>query len=199
MKFIRNSHYILGGVIIGGSIGHVFTDNPINSNNFDLKIKDVMHELKIKDVTHELKTKETNPKDACGTKKVQMSTVPAEVLLEVAVALTEGARKYGRHNYREIGVRGSVYYDATLRHLFSWWEGEDIDSDSDLSHITKAITSLIVLRDAMINEKWTDDRPPRICDRDFMKRFNLQTENLIKKYPNALEAYTEKSVQLKLE
>lgn len=189
MNFIRNSHYILGGVIIGGTITHVFSDNP-TIKSFDIP-KDFSFELRTTKVIPDLKTKDTNPKDACGTKKVQMSTVPAEVLLEVAVALTEGARKYGRHNYREIGVRGSVYYDATLRHLMAWWEGEDIDPDSDLSHITKAITSLIVLRDAMINEKWTDDRPPRICDRDFMKKFNLQTENLIKKYPNALEAYTQ--------
>lgn len=143
------------------------------------------------------KTKESNPKDACGTKKVQMSVVPAEVSLEVAVALTEGARKYGRHNYREIGIRASVYYDATLRHIFSFWEGEDIDPDSGLSHITKAITSLFVLRDAMINEKWTDDRPPRIKDRNFMARFNKLTENLIEKYPNALEAYTETNTKNK--
>lgn len=143
------------------------------------------------------KTKLSNPKDACGTKKVSMSVVPAEVLLEVAVALFEGARKYGRHNYREIGVRGSVYYDATLRHLFAWWEGEDNDPDSDLSHITKAITSLIVLRDAMINEKWTDDRPPRIKNRNFMTRFNKLTENLIEKYPNALDAYTETNTKNK--
>lgn len=142
--------------------------------------------------------KASNPKDACGTKKVSMSVVPAEVLLEVAVALFEGARKYGRHNYRDIGVRGSVYYDATLRHLMAWWEGEDIDPDSGLSHITKAITSLFVLRDAMINEKWTDDRPPRIKDRNFMNRFNKLTENLIEKYPNALEAYTETNTQNKL-
>ena len=105
--------------------------------------------------------KPTNPKDAVGIKKAPMSTVSAAVLAEVGVGMLEGALKYGRHNYRGVGVRASVYYDATIRHLFSWWEGEDIDPDSQLSHVTKAICSLVVLRDAMIQDKCEDDRPPR--------------------------------------
>ncbi|TXD58889.1 hypothetical protein FUT88_13525 [Ralstonia sp. TCR112] len=104
--------------------------------------------------------KPTNPKDSVGIRKAPMSTVSAVVMAEVGVAMLEGAAKYGRHNYRAVGVRASVYYDATLRHLFSWWEGENIDPDSGMSHITKAITSLVVLRDAMIQGKVTDDRAP---------------------------------------
>lgn len=118
--------------------------------------------------THEMLTchalegaKPSNPKDMVGMRKVPMSTVPANVLAELGVAMLEGTCKYGRHNYRAVGVRGSVYYDGTMRHLMAWWEGEDIDPDSGMSHITKAITSLVVLRDAMIQGKFTDDRPPR--------------------------------------
>lgn len=102
-----------------------------------------------------------NPKDLVGVRKAPMSTVPATVMAEVGVAMLEGASKYGRHNFRAIGVRGSVYYDGTMRHLMAWWEGEDLDPDSGLSHVTKAIASLTVLRDAMIQGKFTDDRPPR--------------------------------------
>lgn len=105
-------------------------------------------------------TKPSNPKDIVGVRKAPMSTVSAPVLAEVGVAMLEGACKYGRHNYRAVGVRSSVYYDATMRHLMVWWEGEDIDPDSGMSHITKAITSLVVLRDAMIQGKVEDDRPP---------------------------------------
>jgi hypothetical protein len=105
-------------------------------------------------------TKPTNPKDSIGIRKAPMSTVSAAVMAEVGVAMLEGAAKYGRHNYRAVGVRASVYYDATLRHLFSWWEGENIDPDSGMSHITKAITSLVVLRDAMLQNMVTDDRAP---------------------------------------
>lgn len=104
--------------------------------------------------------KPSNPKDIVGSRKAPLSVVPFPVIAEVGLGLLEGACKYGRHNYRAVGVRGSVYYDATLRHLGSWWEGEDIDPDSGLSHVTKAIASLVVLRDAMIQGKLTDDRPP---------------------------------------
>jgi hypothetical protein len=105
--------------------------------------------------------KPSNPKDVVGVRKAPMSTVSAAVMAEVGVAMLEGALKYGRHNYRAVGVRSSVYYDGTLRHLMAWWEGEDIDPDSGMSHITKAITSLVVLRDAMIQGKCEDDRAPR--------------------------------------
>lgn len=105
--------------------------------------------------------KPTNPKDMIGVNKAPLSTVSGAVMLEVGLAMLEGAAKYGRHNYRAVGVRASVYYDATMRHLISWWEGEDIDPDSGISHVTKAIASLVVLRDAMIQEKMQDDRAPR--------------------------------------
>lgn len=105
--------------------------------------------------------KESNPKDAIGVRKAPFSSMPSRVIAEAGVALLEGNAKYGRYNYREIGVRASVYYDAVMRHLIAWWEGEDIDPDSGLSHVTKAITALMVLRDCMIRENWEDDRPPK--------------------------------------
>lgn len=126
--------------------------------------------------------KATNPKDAVGIKKAPMSTVSAAVLAEVGVGMLEGALKYGRHNYRDVGVRASVYYDATIRHMFSWWEGEDQDPDSGMSHITKAIASLMVLRDAMIQSKIEDDRPPR--SEAFYAGLNEQATKLVERYAN---------------
>jgi hypothetical protein len=104
--------------------------------------------------------KPSNPKDVIGSNKVPFSTIPATVVTELAIAMGEGAVKYGKFNWRSEGVRSSIYYDAVLRHLIAWQEGEDIDPDSGLSHITKAIASLTVLRDAMIQDNWVDDRPP---------------------------------------
>ena len=106
--------------------------------------------------------KESNPKDIIGVRKAPMSTVSVPVLTEVGLGMLEGASKYGRHNYRVVGVRCSVYYDAALRHLFRWWEGEDLDPDSGvgLHHVSKAIAALVVLRDAMIQNRVEDDRPP---------------------------------------
>lgn len=124
--------------------------------------------------------KPTNPKDLIGVNKVPMSTVSAAVLAEVGVAMLEGAAKYGRHNYRADGVRASIYYDATMRHLMGWWEGEDIDPGSGLHHVTKAISSLVVLRDAMIQGAYTDDRPPRSVA--FYERLNAACETIRQRY-----------------
>ena len=135
-------------------------------------------------------TKETNPKDAFGVKKVSLSYVPTPVLLEMALGMQDGGGKYGRHNYRVIGVNGSVYYDAAIRHLMAWWEGEDIDADSGLSHITKAMTSLAVLRDAMIHGKFNDDRPPRSPD-GWVGDLNKMAAEIVDRYPNHLAPYTE--------
>lgn len=125
-------------------------------------------------------TKDTNPKDAVGVRKAPMSTVSAAVLAEIGVAMLEGAAKYGRHNYRAMGVRSSVYYDSTMRHLMSWWEGENFDPDSGMSHITKAITSLVVLRDAMIQGMLTDDRAPMSAN--FYERLNAQAAAIIDRH-----------------
>lgn len=133
--------------------------------------------------------KATNPKDAIGISKAPMSTVSAAVLAEVGVAMLEGASKYGRHNYRAAGVRSSVYYDATMRHLMAWWEGEDTDPDSGMSHVTKAITSLVVLRDAMIQDMCTDDRPPRSAE-FYARRNTLAAEVLARHADKSPRHYT---------
>ena len=138
-----------------------------------------------------MNSKDTNPKDAVGTKKVPFSVIPAPVLGEVGLALLEGARKYGRHNYRKAGVRASVYYDANMRHLMDWWEGADIDPDSGLSHVTKAIAGLMVLRDSMIQGNWKDDRPPKVKS-GWVQELNKKASEIIDKYPNAKEPFTEK-------
>ena len=127
-----------------------------------------------------MEVKDTNPKDAIGISKAPMSTVSAAALMEVGVAMLEGAAKYGRHNYRAAGVRASVYYDALMRHAMAWWEGEDIDPDSGMSHITKAIATLVVLRDAMIQDKFTDDRPPRSAP--FLPGLNDKAAALLAKH-----------------
>lgn len=138
-----------------------------------------------------MQTKDTNPKDAVGTKKAPMSTVSGPVVMEMGTAMLEGARKYGRHNYRVSKVRASVYYDAAFRHLIAWYEGEDIDPDSGMSHVTKALASLAVLRDAEINDQLVDDRPPK-AKADWKQNIQENVDDIFRRYPEAKEAYTER-------
>lgn len=132
-------------------------------------------------------TKESNPKDAIGSKKVGISVLSMPVLLEDAVGMTEGSCKYGSHNYREIGVSAKCYFDATIRHLFAWWEGENLDPDSGLSHLTKARSSLMVLRDAMIRGKMTDDRPTGT--NGFVQALNEKMLDVLRKHPNPVRPF----------
>jgi hypothetical protein len=138
----------------------------------------------------------TNPKDAAGTAKVGVHFVPMSVVSEVGLAMLEGHRKgYGGHNYRAAGVRASVYVDAIWRHLFQqWWDlGEDIDEASELSHVTKAIACLVVLRDSMLQDNMVDDRPIRSLAS--MDTLNSKAAILVAKYPNPVEPFTEKGMK----
>lgn len=103
-------------------------------------------------------TKE-NPKKLRGDGKPGLANLPVPVLLEVAKGMDEGEQKYGFYNWREVDIDVKTYYNSTMRHLMSWWNGEDIDPDSDIHHISKAISSLLVLRDSMLSGEVIDNRP----------------------------------------
>lgn len=126
-----------------------------------------------------------NPKDELGHKKARLSPIPAPVLFEMGLALSEGARKYGRHNWRITGVRASIYYDAALRHIMAWWEGQNHDSDSGQHHLAHALACLVILRDAERAGKLDDDRPPVTEDLDWLMEMNISASELVEKYPNA--------------
>ena len=142
--------------------------------------------------------KPSNPKDVMSLKKVPLlSVVPLNVLAQLALGLLEGALKYSRHNYRIVGVRASVYVDATARHLAQFWEGQDFDPDSkaNLHHIDKAIASLVVLSDSIKRGNWVDDRPPR-CDEhgNWIEESNKIAEQLVKQCSNPVPPTTQKLI-----
>lgn len=138
--------------------------------------------------------KDTNPKDALGIKKAPLSTLPTGPMYEVALAMLEGARKYGRHNYRVMGVKASVYYDATMGHLTAWWEGEDVDPASGLHHLAKAMACLAVVRDSEMMGNWVDDRPPRYPDASKLMRNHPAVGDILKRYPECKKPFTWHSV-----
>lgn len=123
-------------------------------------------------------TKPSNPKDIIGSRKIDFSLVPWTVIVCAAGALLEGALKYGRFNWRISGVRASIYHSALCRHIAKWWNGQDHDKATRVHHLDNAIACLIILRDAELYGKLTDDRPP--CpDPDAMARFIDGQEDLV--------------------
>jgi hypothetical protein len=139
------------------------------------------------------KEKDTNPKAAIGVRKTPFSVIPFDVIAELGNAMLEGSAKYGRHNYRAAGARASVYFDGTLRHLTQWWEGQDLDPDSGVNHVSKAIASLVVLRAAMLAGKFEDDRPPRVMTDADWDTSNATAATIIDKHAaKTPKHYTEK-------
>jgi hypothetical protein len=121
---------------------------PPNLPTFNERIKPVPEAIDPKEVA------------ASGEGRIPWQALPVRPLAGAALAMAEGAHKYGRHNYRRTTIKSSVYFDSTLRHFFAWWEGEDIDPKSGLHHIDKTIAGLLVLRDAQLRGMSDDDRPP---------------------------------------
>ncbi len=140
-------------------------------------------------------TKPTNPKDAIGSAKVPFDLVPDQVLGEVSLALLEGAAKYGAGNWRAAGVRASIYISAARRHLGAFREGQDIDPASGLSHITKAIAGLVVLRDSMLQGNWQDDRPIRAINPDWVDEQNKLGAAILARYPDPKRPFTQAAVE----
>lgn len=133
--------------------------------------------------------KETNPKDSVAVDKVPFFVLSGAFLTELALAMAEGALKYGAHNYREAGVKHTVYTSAILRHLLALMEGENIDPDSQLSHWTKIASCCHVARDAELRGMMTDDRPTGT--KGFIQWANNFYKTVLrKKYPKAAESFT---------
>lgn len=103
-------------------------------------------------------TKPTNPKDAIGADKIPFHLWPETATILGVLALLEGALKYGRGNWRAIGVKSSIYYDAAMRHMKAWFEGEDVAPDSEIDHLGHALACLAILIDARAAGKLNDDR-----------------------------------------
>jgi len=103
-------------------------------------------------------SKPTNPKDILGSDKLPLHLFPLTAVAYGSVAMLEGLLKYGRSNFRAIGVRASIYKDALDRHMNAWMEGEDIDPDSGLPHLAKALACIAILIEATEIGNLNDDR-----------------------------------------
>jgi len=100
-----------------------------------------------------------NPKDRLGARKVPLSLVPPAATAYTALAMQNGAKKYGPYNWREKKVKASVYVDAALRHILAWFDGEERDADSGVPHLGHGLACLSILVDAQETGNLVDDRP----------------------------------------
>ncbi len=72
-----------------------------------------------------------------GVKPERYSFIPVPFLDVLARQYSFGAGKYDDHNWRK-GYPWSSSYDALMRHATAWWDGEDLDPESGLTHLAAA-------------------------------------------------------------
>jgi len=90
--------------------------------------------------------------------KLRTDLLPPDVLECAATILTDGANKYGDRNW-ENGMKWSRPYGALLRHVFAWWQGEDLDPESGHSHLWHALCCVMFLTAYENRDVGEDDRP----------------------------------------
>jgi hypothetical protein len=78
-----------------------------------------------------------NPKDVEARRlgKVPLDLLEPVADEQIALALADGASKYGVRNYTESPIEARVYIAAIKRHLDAWLEGEDLAKDSLVHHL----------------------------------------------------------------
>ncbi len=99
-----------------------------------------------------------DPKLSTGSKKPSMAAIPPISILLLGLAMKDGEKKYGRFNWRKTKVDNSVYYDAALRHLLSYWDGEDLAEDSKIQHLAHVMACCAILIDAHYTNSNIDTR-----------------------------------------
>lgn len=104
----------------------------------------------------------TNPVTGAekGQKPARFDLIPALPLADVARHYGIGARKYEDRNW-ERGYNWSLSFGAIQRHLWAFWDGEDLDPDADTTttHLAAVVFHALALMEFMETHPELDDRP----------------------------------------
>lgn len=151
--------------------------------------RDVPHfEAPANDAAHQLvplplvTLKPTNPKDRAATDRLDLTLFPDAAKVYGAIALQEGDFKYGGYNWRDAGVKASVYRAALDRHMAKYWNGEWADPGTGVPHLANAIACLAVLIDSHEQGNLTDDRPPEQAISGLLQRAEAHVRELRSKF-----------------
>ena len=77
--------------------------------------------------------------------KPRYSLLPKGVVNSVVEVLEFGAKKYSADNWQEVDNAKERYYNAAMRHIDLWWNGEKLDPETNVHHLAHAATNLFFL------------------------------------------------------
>lgn len=103
-------------------------------------------------------------KDAKGKKfdgdKMEWSLLPFEALTGVVERFTGGKRKYSAWNWTTVDNGKERYFNACMRHLMAFWNGDELDDDEQFKdtkrakyHLSAALWNMIALEYLDMREK----------------------------------------------
>ncbi len=108
-------------------------------------------------MSEELHLSSTGSKRLNGGKP-EVSQLDPRFIMDLADLITKSAQKYGKYNYA-LGQEYHTPYDSCMRHLMKFMAGEDIDSESGLSHLLHAAANIMILYTSVLkNNKDLDTR-----------------------------------------
>jgi hypothetical protein len=122
--------------------------------------------------------KATNPKDALGSDRLPLNLIPPISKAAMSLAMLEGALKYGPYNWREAGVRTSIYISAIHRHLDKFADGEDTDPKTGVHHLASIMASCAIVLDSIHAGNLTDDRPRAVATGQCMDNMAAHVKKL---------------------
>lgn len=92
-----------------------------------------------------------------ASKLAQFAQFPPSALFAIAEHYGRSATKYPVHNFRK-GYEYSLSFDALNRHLWLWWNGEDIDPESGSHHLSAVAWHAMTLLSFIQESVGIDDR-----------------------------------------
>ena len=106
--------------------------------------------------------------------KPRMNLLPPKAIIEVSKVLTFGAEKYDAENWRKLDDLQNRYTAGALRHIFAHMDGEELDSETNLSHLAHAMCCLLFKLEIELEERFEEEKPRETdsaehtaCDQSF--------------------------------
>lgn len=90
--------------------------------------------------------------------KTRIELIPPSLVFAVGDILTFGAKKYADRNWEQ-GIKWSRVFGGLMRHMWSWWRGENLDPETGKSHLWHAACCLAFLIEYETTHPELDDRP----------------------------------------
>lgn len=96
-------------------------------------------------ITNQAQHQATEQGRKADSGKPRLSLLPWRAVSQIVDVLEFGAAKYEPNNWKHVPNARQRYFDAAMRHLLAWWDGERLDTESGLPHLAHAGCCILFL------------------------------------------------------